>query len=366
MTLKELAHAAQQTLQDHTGRAIKRSHVHELLAAAFGYRSWAALLSESLLADSGIGILPSGTQAKVVGRALQLQYDQRLAEAIARDILQFTEEHQLSYISWSDVSDVLMPKIRASHHDDSDEEDDGERTDESAPAANLTSYTADQLKRSPMLLHSLELAAESSKPQADFLLAALYRCKCPNPYLYEESRRGRVLNAVERGWVEEYLRLEPEYRKYEAHLKAAALGGVRAAALEYGTVFQNSEFHELAERLTGAVDALQMSRVAATPKARAQWLHTAAEQGSRSALEELANRGDAWAEEQVAQWESDYWLRSAAERALSAGDAQRAWTWQYLALERGLDLTLSTLAARHDGGQLDGKRAAIPPLKGSV
>lgn len=41
MTLKELAHTAHQHLQTRAGCAIKHSHVHELLAAAFGYQSWA-------------------------------------------------------------------------------------------------------------------------------------------------------------------------------------------------------------------------------------------------------------------------------------------------------------------------------------
>jgi hypothetical protein len=134
---------------------------------------------------------------------------------------------------------------------------------------------------------------------------------------------------------DEYLRLEPQYRKYEAHLRAAALGGVRAAALEYGTAFENPEFIALAERLTGEVDALKLARHASSNEARERWLRTAAEQGSRTAIEALASQGDAWAD--------DHWLRSAAQRALDAGNFVRAWSWQYLALERGVDLTRSTM-----------------------
>ena len=47
MTLKELAHSAQQHLQTLAGVPVKRSYVHELLAAAFR--------SESLLANAGVG-----------------------------------------------------------------------------------------------------------------------------------------------------------------------------------------------------------------------------------------------------------------------------------------------------------------------
>jgi hypothetical protein len=72
-------------------------------------------------------------------------------------------------------------------------------------------------------------------------------------------------------------------------------------------------------------------------------------------MEALASEGDAWAEDRVAEWADDHWLRSAAERALDAGNVVRAWTWQYLALEHGVDLTRSTMAAYHDGGERDGQ-----------
>lgn len=98
-----------------------------------------------------------------------------------------------------------------------------------------------------------------------------------------------------------------------------------------------------------------MARVAATPEARATWLRSAAEQGSRSALEQLADQGDEWAEDLVAKSGDPGWLRSAAERALAKGGAVRAWTWQYLAKAHGVDLTRSTMAAYHEGGQQDGQ-----------
>ena len=50
--------ATWQTLQTRAGCPVRRSHVHELLAAAFGHGSWAAFLSESVLADAGVGSAP--------------------------------------------------------------------------------------------------------------------------------------------------------------------------------------------------------------------------------------------------------------------------------------------------------------------
>lgn len=363
MTLKELAHLAQQTLQTRAGCPVRRSHVHELLAAAFGHGSWAAFLSESVLADAAVGSAPTGGMPGLVGRAVQLGYPQPAATALATTVLAVVAEHGLAAVPWADLRAALLPApsiddtgdLDADDEDDSDEWDDEPHAEVPAEAPVASGPARNQLLASPLLLSSLEQAAAASNPQAHHLLASLLRCGRPNPYLYEESLKGRVLTAIERGWVEDYLRLEPQYRKYEAHLKAAALGGVRAAALEYGNAFEDPEFIAMADRMTGEVDALEMARVASSEESRERWLRTAAQQGSRSALEALASDGDAWAEDQVAAWADGHWLRAAAERAIDAGDALRAWTWQYLALERGADLTRSTMAAYHDGGERDGQ-----------
>jgi hypothetical protein len=106
MTLRELAHLAQQTLKDRAGCPVKRSHVHELLAAAFGHRSWAAFLKESVLPDAGVGSAPTGGLPELIGRAVQLGYGQ---QAAATSLAAFIAEHQLSAISWADLRAALMP-----------------------------------------------------------------------------------------------------------------------------------------------------------------------------------------------------------------------------------------------------------------
>jgi hypothetical protein len=355
MTLKELAHLAQRALKDRAGSPVKRSHVHELLAAAFGHRSWAAFHSEAVLADAGIGSAPTGGLPELIGRAVQLGYPQSAAAIIATSLQSLIKEHRLAAISWADLQATLIPPPKVDDRGDLDDDDEGWDDEPPTAESSASGPTREQLLGSPMLVSSLEQAAGPANPQGHFLVAALCRCSRPNPYLYEESLKGRVLTTIERGWVDDYLRLEPQYRRYEAHLKAAALGGVRAAALEYGKVFEAPEFIAMADRMAGDVDALEMARFAPSDESRAQWLRTAAEQGSRTALEALAADGDAWAEDQVAAWAEPHWLRSAADRAIESGDAMRAWTWQYLALERGVDLTRSTMAAYHDGGERNGQ-----------
>ncbi len=366
MTLKELAHLAHQTLQTRAGCPLKRSHVHELLAAAFGHGSWAAFLSESVLADAGVGSVPDGGLPRLVGRAVQLGYPQPIATTVATTVMAIVSEHGVSAVSWSDLKTALLPARPIEHTGDLDA-DDAVDSDEwndlddalDAEASTVTSVAPGLNRRrlltSSLLLSSLEHAATPAYPLRHHLLASLLRCARPNPYLHEQSLQGRVLTAIERGWVEDYLRLEPQYRRYKAHLKAAALGGVRAAALEYGTAFEAPEFIAMAEWMTGDIDALDMARAAPDQESRARWLRAAAQQGSTIALEALAEEGDAWAEDQVAAWADDHWLRDAARRAIDAGDALRAWMWQYLAIERGADLTRATVSAYHDGGSRDGQ-----------
>ena len=356
MTLREFAHSAQQHLQTLAGLPVKRSHVHELLAAAFGYSSWAAFRSESLLADAGVGERLAGTSPQLIGRAVQLGYGQTASVLLADALVAFAMAQQVSCIRWVDVREALVVVpvlVDESRLDDEDEDWDDE--DEGPQPARIAGPDSHPFLSSPLLLDSLEQMAEGADGQVHHVLATLYRCKRPNPYLHEESLKGRPLTRIEQVWVDEYLLAEPRFRKYEAHLKAAALAGVRPAAVEYAAVFDSREFFELAERMTGDVDADRMARIAGTPDARAAWLRTAAEGGSDSALRTLAGNGDAWAQERLAEHGDIDALRDLAERAVENGDLMKAWTWQHLALLNGVDLTVSTKRAYHDGGQQHGE-----------
>lgn len=58
-------------LQAHRGCDIRDSHIHELMATAFGFTTWAALCADAFLADHGVS---AGAQAsgapQIAGRAL--------------------------------------------------------------------------------------------------------------------------------------------------------------------------------------------------------------------------------------------------------------------------------------------------------
>lgn len=356
MTLKTLAHSAHTLLQARAGLSFPRSHVYELIAATLGYKSWASFNSDALLADAGLTALPETALTDCFGRAYQLGYPSALAEAIAIDVINFAKGKQLCVVRWADLQPfLLMPQI-AEHLEDEFHDDENEdwldETDHRA--AESQTFSQEALLSSPLLIDSLTTTC-SKESKALFALAAIHRCKKPNSYLYEESLKGRVLNAAEQGWADNYLVQKPRYKLYKQYLRTAAESGVRQAALEYGLVFEQREFIALAERLEGDVDTLQMAHASTTEQAKKFWFRKAAEEGSLRALEILAHQGDPWAEDRLAKYADSYWLRRFAERALENGDVLRAWTWQYVALRDHCDLTHSTLRARHSEGSHAGQ-----------
>lgn len=107
--------------------------------------------------------------------------------------------------------------------------------------------------------------------------------------------------------------------------------------------------------MPGEIDWLALAETAPTADEQDHWLRQAAADGDEAALEELADRGDGSAAEQLAVRGDKHRLREVAESAIRHGDVVAAWKWYFVALSQGLDLTLSTMRAFHDGGVNDGE-----------
>ena len=355
MTIKELAYSAQQHLHASTGISFKRSHLYELLAASFGYKSFAAFSAEALFADAGVGVAAPSATPELIGRVVQLGYHQSSCALIAEKLVEHATARHVSVISWRDLRLALTAPPPFDDDDyDSDNWDDhwDETEDETDVAANIASFLASRL-----LLDGLDEAAARSNADAHLAIAALYRCDLPSSYLYEESLAGRTLNKIEQGWVDAYLQNKPRFEKYKHHLRQAAIGGVRQAAAEFAEVFDDEAFYAIANDGTGPVDARLMVKVATAlndRKATRKWLRIAGEQGSRAALQTLGNNGDAWALRKLAESGDIGAIRKLAEIAV-ATNLREAWMWQHLAESLGTDLTKSTMGAFHDGGPQSGE-----------
>nr|WP_315849770.1 hypothetical protein [uncultured Rhodoferax sp.] len=359
--IKSFAHNAHQALSPLAPRTFKRSHVYELMAAGLGFSSWAALHPSHVLFDGEEADMPPNFARNIIGRALQLGCLQSEAQVLADHFLTLYEQLPFSSLPLKVVDSELFGS-GADTTDDSISEvldfaDDEDWPDENECKPIKRAFP----KTSKLLISDLEERSKSGDLLSHYRLAKLLECKVPTDYLYQESLRGRILNATEQRMVENYLTLSAQHPRYLKHLLAAADGGIRAAALDYSTVTGNVEYRLRAEQMEGDVDPRLMAASAPDWATRREWLWRLVDLGDTSALDKLATEGDQDAMHELTIQEvakavagNATFLRGFAEEALRDGDVVASWKWQFVALRHGLDLTKSTLSARHDGGSQDG------------
>ncbi|MFY9260148.1 MAG: hypothetical protein WAO71_06500 [Gallionella sp.] len=313
MTIKAFAYSAQQHLRNCTGNSIKHSHIYELLAALFGFKSFAAFTSDAFFADKYIGADESAVTAKLIGRLVQLKYPQAISMAIAQCLADYAQEKSLSFIRKDDLSAMLTSQKYLEERDDEFEDWEEENT------SITMNEQIDSLFSSALLIEELEQAAEKGDANAHFMLAQFHSCEEPsNNYLYEESLKGRVLTHHEQIWVAEYIEKKAYFKlhfgQYEYHLRQAAQGGIRQAATELAGLLNDPKFFSMAEQGTGSVNAKQMLRLA----------HILGNIGSQL-----------------------YWLRITLEEDGSLDEAEA----EILNEEDNI----TTMHAYHDGGSHDGE-----------
>ncbi|UUZ66327.1 hypothetical protein LP417_35535 (plasmid) [Polaromonas sp. P1-6] len=318
-----------------------------------------AFSADALLSNAGVGSVSPSVTPEMIGRAVQLGYPQGCTAEIAKSLADHATARQVSFIRLRDLLAALQPKSRSEDGDDDLDEwetiPDDDQVEEGR--ASSVEQQTERFLASSLLMDGLEQAAAGGNAGAHFAIAALNRCKKPNVYLYEESLKGRILNTVEQGWVDAFVKNKPRFEKYEHHLRQAAIGGVRHAAAEFAEVFDDAKFYALAERGKGAIDAWQMVKVADSlndGESSRRWLRIAAEEGSLEAIESLARSGDVWALRKQAEAGDVHAIRELAEMAMET-DLGEAWMWLYVAQMLGTDLTKSTMRAYHDGGQQHGQ-----------
>lgn len=365
MTIKKLAYSTQQALQSQTGISLKRTHVYELLAASFDYRSYAALCANSVLLDADVNAASPKVTAMLTLRIDQLGYKSNEPSSIALTLVNELLSKQLRCISLESLyGEILSNDIqlndsesdRDEYFDDEfdDEFDDWDVEDDGDILEDVSMPNTEKYQTSQLLLNELQALASRDNAKAHYVLAALHRCKKPVGYLYEQSLKGRKLTAIEQGWADNYVRMKPVFETYIKHLRKAAESGMRQAALELATVLDNAAFYRLADEGEGQVNSLAMAKNAPSSKLRKKWLKVAAIDGSSAALHKLAHTGDDWALTQIAQRGNTNAIRELAEKSVNS-DMTKAWMWHYYALLFDIDLTKSTLQAFHDGGLYDGQ-----------
>lgn len=294
MTIKNTVYSLHQKLKNLTNPPIKLTHVYELVAAAFGFNSYASLKSVAILTN-----LDNPTKANqdlIQQRSSLLGY-QAFA---AGELVAILEQERLGMLTFSE----LAIKLRENDH-----------------------FVDDDLD---------QLTASDANPWANYCLALHYAHdeddnQKGSEYWYQQMLAGRQLGDVEKTWALEYKEHLSQAGKYEFYLRKAASLGCDLALLDLAEKFDDATFFE-GNYQNVAADPMRVAEIAQNlgrSKDLHHWLTVAAEAGNIDAMRDLIEGFD-------------------------SKDLVRCWTWIYLSQLLGEDLTKDRhYAINPDGSEYD-------------
>ena len=341
MTIKEFAYSAQQHLQAQTGQNLKRAHIYEFLAASFGFNSFAALCTESVVFHGRQEPKhDSQYNQSLRQRCLELGYQSTIADIVFSEFPPFIAEQRITFTTFS----ALVVKLRRQlsyHHGYPDWEDDDEIEDEE----NLADIIDDdwpplyddiqQDHFPPDLLSGLEAAAAKDNSYAHYALALIHMPidvddrEAGIDYWYNQEKSGRVLTGVEKEWSDNYAKMLTNDAKFEFHLREAGRLGNEQALLDLADKFDDPSFFEAAKDLAdhNPLRAAEVAEKLGRKEDVHHWLSIAAKAGDIHSILRL-----------IEEFENH--------------DLQSCWTWLYFAQLLGTDLTRDDYYAINEDGSI--------------
>ena len=159
MTVKELAYAVQRHIQDTIGTDFKRSHAYELLAAAYGFRTFASTQTEWVFSGQSLCERgPSENESNVRARCRDLGLSVAHAESIAHSLPKYLELNQFGITKISTLYAYLLQKFSAYSPDSDDFEDEDE--DAWQEALEEHESVLSEIAKSDLLFDEVSRAAE--------------------------------------------------------------------------------------------------------------------------------------------------------------------------------------------------------------
>lgn len=310
MAMKELAYTAKHQLESATQHSFRHAHVHELLAACFGFKSSAALHTNHVLAVLDASpVVPAEQLLTLRRRLTELGYSP-VAETAGTVLLRLIQQRRLGAVSIEAVLDVLNGDGWEYPGDWGWEEDE----DDEVGAARQPRIDLEQVD---LLMHGLTVAAQRDHAKAHYALALLYREDEfeeteGSEYWHSQLAQGRELTGIELEWALAYRDNVSNAEREAFHLQEAARLGYGEAQLER------------------ALGAAHQAEAADDFDSAKQWYTEAAALGDIDAMRALIYEYD---EENLFQ----------------------NWVWVYLSELLGNDLREGTLQAYHDGGLYAGE-----------
>jgi hypothetical protein len=316
MTNKEFVYLVHRRLQDDTGSVLQRAHVYELLAAVFGFKSYAALGAEAIFTSRrSIQEISTQSTMAIAIRCVELGYSHATAGAVSSSLATLVAEYRIDVARFDDLIAELRGELRITgdfsvDDEDGDEDDDDDDVGEGKQASGMRAVFDNDQEVSSILLSGLEAAAAKGNHRAHYVLALIYEAddddddddEQVSPYWHAQGQQGRVLVGVEKEWADAYANRLAKSEKYTHHLGHAARLG-------------NQHAQRDVDASSGANDS--------------HWLTVDAEAGDTDAMRELIEVHD-------------------------RDNLPSCWKWLYLARLLGIDLTES---AHHlineDGSEYD-------------
>lgn len=359
MKINNFVFALHQRLKTTGDCQLSRSHIYELLAASFGFNSYAAFRADAVFIELPQDAPRSFEVDQIRARCIELDCQDGMSDQIASLLPLLLEQQRIGAVSISSVIDYLRGEWQGLPQDSyagSDEDlefyDDGmyeedEPGTENAWPALFSIEDEFEFEFSPMLLAELAAAAENGNPDGHYALALYYRLEPEEAregaWWYAQAQQGKRLSQQAQEFADAYAELDVRRNKYEHHLRHAAGLGKQEALLDLAEDFGDPSFFELqsydveADPAYIASIAQNLGRVADAK----YWLNRAAEDGDIEAMREL-----------IEDYDSE--------------NLFRCWTWVYLSQLLDSDLTEDRyVAIGEDGAEYDDERGGPVYVGGS-
>lgn len=345
MTIKQFVHDTRQQLVDSSALSLKTSHLYELIAAAFGYRSYAALQAEAIVlhqtpwpCQPDLGLLEQR------GRELALPQPQTLSLLVGQ------------HLQRAGVVSIQVEALGLTREDDwddtwedgwlDDEVEDDDAQLQPAPssttpldAAQALLAQLDAYHQPPIALQALqqlEAFAERGHPQVHWWLAQRLgdaetytdNSDVPSGYWYRKQQEGMVLSGPELEFANGFAAMLEEQQRWLHHTLKAAQGGIVEARFALAEARLDSGIFDIDPATVSDPAAIAwLAMEHDNQQAAHHWLTQAAQRGDTQAMLAL-----------IEEYDRD--------------NLYQSWVWLRLAQLLGNDFTQDDLRAIHEDGSL--------------
>lgn len=321
MTVKNIVFLTAKQLDDIVTVKVKKSHIYEIFAAAFGFNSYAALDGKIIFIEYDVPLtLNVADKLKIRTRCIELGYTESVANSISAQLPIILTEERLAILNLNDLIAALRQ--------------DADDFDGSTRWAVDDLQLSEIIRNSPSTLKSLEESANAGNGLVHYALALIYldnkqwdEDEQISDYWFRQQQAGQDLGAAEIEFANSYAEQLVAKEKSKHHLTEAARLNNEMALVDLAEYFDDPLFFDR-KALIKNTDPMKIVMIAERLhriEDAHHWLIVAAETGNPRAMREL-----------ILYFEKH--------------DLIRCWTWIYLSKLVNHDLTKDRYFAMHEDG----------------